>query len=155
MAFRFQISSLVPRGLVVESVIVDAPELKLAHANAPGLVAVAGELGEARVGMDELLKASLRLRPDRLMVGEIRGAEAFTFLRALNTGHPGSLTTVRADSPEGAIEQIAFMTLLAGSTLTRTDIIDYAKSVIDVVIQLSRIDGRRAVTDVRCLLDLR
>jgi type IV secretion system protein VirB11 len=136
-------------------VIEDAPELKLAHANALGLVAVAGELGEARVGMDELLKASLRLRPDRLMVGEIRGAEAFTFLRALNTGHPGSLTTVHADSPEGAIEQIAFMTLLAGSTLTHTDIIDYARSVIDVVIQLSRIDGRRVVTDVRCLRDLR
>ena len=132
-------------------VIEDAPELKLAHANALGLVAVAGELGEARVGMDELLRSSLRLRPDRLMVGEIRGAEAFTFLRALNTGHPGSLTTVHADSPEGAIEQIAFMTLLAGSTLTRTDIIDYARSVIDVVIQLSRVDGRRAVTDVRFL----
>jgi len=136
-------------------VIEDAPELKLAHANALGLVAVAGELGESRVGMDELLKASLRLRPDRLMVGEIRGAEAFTFLRALNTGHPGSLTTVHADSPEGAIEQIAFMTLLAGSTLTRTDIIDYARSVIDIVIQLSRIDGRRVITDVRLLRELK
>lgn len=135
-------------------VIEDAPELKLAHANALGLVAVAGELGEARVGMDELLKASLRLRPDRLMVGEIRGAEAFTFLRALNTGHPGSLTTVHADSPEGAIEQIAFMTLLAGSTLTRSDIVDYARSVIDIVIQLSRIDGRRVVTDVRFLREV-
>ena len=136
-------------------VIEDAPELKLAHANALGLVAVAGELGEARVGMDELLRASLRLRPDRLMVGEIRGAEAFTFLRALNTGHPGSITTVHADSPEGAIEQIAFMTLLAGSTLTRTDIIDYARSVIDIVIQLSRIEGRRVVTDVRFLRALK
>jgi type IV secretion system protein VirB11 len=132
-------------------VIEDAPELKLAHANAVGLVAVAGDLGETRVDMDELLRASLRLRPDRLMVGEIRGAEAFTFLRALNTGHPGSLTTVHADSPEGAIEQIAFMTLLAGSTLTRSDIMDYARSVIDIVIQLSRIDGRRSVSSVQFL----
>lgn len=130
-------------------VIEDAPELKLAHANAVGLVAVAGELGEARVSVGELLRASLRLRPDRLMVGEIRGAEAFTFLRALNTGHPGSLTTVHADSPDGALEQIAFMTLLADSTLTRTDIMNYARSVIDIVIQLSRVDGRRSVSAVQ------
>ena len=90
-------------------------------------MAVGSELGEARVGIDELLRASLRMRPDRLMVGEIRGPEAFTFLRAVNTGHPGSLTTVHADSPEGALEQIAFMTLQAGLTLTRADVIDYAQ----------------------------
>jgi type IV secretion system protein VirB11 len=130
-------------------VIEDAPELKLAHANAVGLVAVPGELGESRVDMDALLRASLRLRPDRLMVGEIRGAEAFTFLRALNTGHPGSLTTVHANSPEGAIEQIALLTLLAGSTLTRADVLDYARSVIDIVIQLSRVDGRRSISAIR------
>ena len=65
------------------------------------------------------------------------------------------LSALRPHADSYAIEQIAFMTLLAGSTLTRTDIIDYAKSVIDVVIQLSRIDSRRAVTDVRCLRDLR
>jgi type IV secretion system protein VirB11 len=130
-------------------VIEDAPELKLAHANAVGLVAVPGELGESRVDMDALLRASLRLRPDRLMVGEIRGAEAFTFLRALNTGHPGSLTTVHANSPEGAIEQIAMLTLLAGSTLTRADVLDYARSVIDIVIQLSRVDGRRSISAIR------
>lgn len=129
-------------------VIEDTPELNLGHANAIGLVAVAGDLGESRVGIDELLRASLRLRPDRLMVGEIRGAEAFTFLRALNTGHPGSLTTVHADSPQGALEQIVFMTLLAGSTLTRADILDYARSVIDIVIQLSRTEGRRSVSAV-------
>lgn len=130
-------------------VIEDAPELNLCHANAVGLVAVPGHLGESRVDMDELLRASLRLRPDRLMVGEIRGAEAFTFLRALNTGHPGSLTTIHANSPEGAIEQIAMLTLLAGSTLTRADILDYARSVIDIVIQLSRVEGRRSVSAIR------
>ncbi len=129
-------------------VIEDTPEVKLQHANAVGLVAVGSELGETRVGIDELLRASLRMRPDRLMVGEIRGPEAFTFLRAVNTGHPGSLTTVHADSPQGAMEQIAFMTLQAGLTLTRADIIDYAKSVIDIVVQLSRVQGRRAVSSV-------
>jgi type IV secretion system protein VirB11 len=129
-------------------VIEDTPEVKLRHPNAVGLVAVGSELGETRVGIDELLRASLRMRPDRLMVGEIRGPEAFTFLRAVNTGHPGSLTTVHADSPQGALEQIAFMTLQAGLTLTRADVIDYAKSVIDIVVQLSRVQGRRAVSSV-------
>jgi type IV secretion system protein VirB11 len=129
-------------------VIEDTPEVKLRHPNALGLVAVGSELGETRVGIDELLRASLRMRPDRLMVGEIRGPEAFTFLRAVNTGHPGSLTTVHADSPQGALEQIAFMTLQAGLTLTRADVIDYAKSVIDIVVQLARIQGRRTVSSV-------
>lgn len=129
-------------------VIEDTPEVKLAHPNAVGLVAVGSELGEARVGIDELLRASLRMRPDRLMVGEIRGPEAFTYLRAVNTGHPGSLTTVHADSPEGALEQIAFMTLQAGLTLTRADVIDYAKSVIDIVVQLGRVAGKRGISSV-------
>jgi type IV secretion system protein VirB11 len=129
-------------------VIEDTPEVVLAHPNALGLVAVGSELGEARVGIDELLRASLRMRPDRLMVGEIRGSEAFTFLRAVNTGHPGSMTTVHADSPQGALEQIAFMTLQAGLTLTRSDVIAYATSVIDVIVQLSRIQGRRVVSSV-------
>jgi len=130
-------------------VIEDTPEVVLSHPNALGLVAVGSELGEARVGADELLRASLRMRPDRLMVGELRGAEAFTFLRAVNTGHPGSLTTVHADTPEGALEQIAFMTLQAGLTLTRADVIAYAQSVIDIIVQLSRIGGRRQISSVR------
>jgi type IV secretion system protein VirB11 len=129
-------------------VIEDTPEVRLWHPNAVGLVAVKSELGEAQVGVDELLRASLRMRPDRLLVGEIRGPEAFTFLRAVNTGHPGSLTTVHADSTDGALEQIAFMTLQAGLTLTRSDVMDYARSVIDVIVQLSRVNGRRAVSSV-------
>lgn len=129
-------------------VIEDTPEVRLWHPNAVGLVAVKSELGESQVSVGDLLAASLRMRPDRLLVGEIRGAEAFTFLRALNTGHPGSLTTVHADSPEGALEQIAFMTLQAGLSLTRADIIAYARSVIDVIVQLSRVSGRRMVTAI-------
>lgn len=129
-------------------VIEDTPEVQMGRANALGLVAVKSALGESRIGIDELLQASLRMRPDRLLVGEIRGPEAFTFLRAVNTGHPGSITTVHADSPRGALEQIAFMTLQAGLTLTRSDIIDYAKGVIDVIVQLARVNGKRVVTDV-------
>jgi type IV secretion system protein VirB11 len=129
-------------------VIEDTPEVQLGRANAVGLVAVKGELGEARIGVDELLQAALRMRPDRLLVGEIRGPEAFTFLRAVNTGHPGSITTVHADSPRGALDQIAFMTLQAGLTLTRADVIDYARSVVDIIVQIARVNGRRVVTDL-------
>ncbi len=128
--------------------IEDAPEVQLPHPNAVGLVAVKGELGEARVGVNELLQASLRLRPDRLLVGEVRGAEAFTFLRAINTGHPGSITTVHADSPRGALEQIAFMALQAGTSLGRAEIIAYAREVIDVIVQLERIGGARSVAAI-------
>jgi type IV secretion system protein VirB11 len=129
-------------------VIEDTPEVRLTSNNCVGLVAVKSELGEAQVGVDELLRASLRMRPDRLLVGEIRGPEAFTFLRAVNTGHPGSLTTVHADSPDAALDQIAFMTLQAGLTLGRAEIIDYARQVIDVVVQLTRASGRRGIASV-------
>jgi type IV secretion system protein VirB11 len=129
-------------------VIEDTPEIHIAQPNSVGLVAVRGELGEARVDTEALLKAALRMRPDRLMVGEIRGAEAFSFLRAINTGHPGSMTTVHADSPRGAFDQIAFMALQAGTNLTRGDVIDYARSVIDVVVQLTRAGGRRAIAGI-------
>lgn len=132
-------------------VIEDTPEVKLGRANAVGLVAVKSELGEARVTVDELLQASLRMRPDRLLVGELRGAEAFTFLRAINTGHPGSITTVHADSTAGALDQLGFMTLQAGLTLTRKDVVDYARSVVDIVVQVARAGGRRVVTDVSLL----
>lgn len=129
-------------------VIEDTPEIHLSQPNSVGLVAVRSELGEARVNVEELLKAALRMRPDRLLVGEIRGAEAFSFLRAINTGHPGSMTTVHADSPRGAFDQIAFMALQAGTNLTRSDIVDYARSVIDIVVQLTRAGGSRAIEGI-------
>ncbi|MEZ5960019.1 MAG: P-type DNA transfer ATPase VirB11 [Hyphomonadaceae bacterium] len=129
-------------------VIEDTPEIYVSQPNAVGLVAVRGELGETRVSAEDLLKAALRMRPDRLLVGEVRGAEAFAFLRAINTGHPGSMTTIHADSPRGAFEQIAFMAMQAGTNLTRADVIDYARSIIDVVVQLTRADGARAISGI-------
>ena len=129
-------------------VIEDAPEIRLDHPNAVGLIAVRGELGEARVGADDLLQASLRLRPDRILLGELRGAEAFAFLRAVNTGHPGSLTTVHADSPDGAFDQITMLALLSGVDMGWAAIQAYARRVVDVVVQLRRVDGRRVVSEV-------
>ena len=74
---------------------------------------------------NDLLAASLRMRPDRIILGELRGPEAFAFLRAINTGHPGSMTTVHADSAERAIEQIVLLALQAGTQLSREDIRHY------------------------------
>jgi type IV secretion system protein VirB11 len=129
-------------------VIEDTPEIRLDHPNAIGLIAVRGETGEARVGTEDLLQASLRMRPDRILLGELRGAEAFAFLRAVNTGHPGSITTVHADSPQGAIDQITMLALLSGVDMDWAAIQSYARRVIDVVVQLKRTDGRRAISDI-------
>jgi len=128
--------------------IEDTPELVLRQENAIGLVAARGSLGEANVTTDDLLVASLRLRPDRIILGELRGGEAFTFLRAINTGHPGSLSTIHADSPAGAIEQLVLLVLQASSGLRREDILAYAKTVIDVVVQLTRTNGQRRVGQI-------
>jgi type IV secretion system protein VirB11 len=128
--------------------IEDTPELRLRHPNAVGLLAVKGQLGEARVTADDLLQASLRMRPDRIVLGELRGNEAYTFLRAVNTGHPGSMTTIHADSPAGAIEQLALIILQAGTRLSRDDIVRYVSEVVDVFVQLARTGGRRHVSEV-------
>lgn len=129
-------------------VIEDAPEVRLDHANSVGLVAVRGDLGEAKVDADTLLAAALRLRPDRILLGELRGREAFAFLRAVNSGHPGSLTTIHADSPAGALDQIALLALTSGVDLGWDKVQTYVSRVIDVVVQLDRIDGVRRVSEV-------
>ena len=126
--------------------IEDTPELSVGHENHVGLVAVRGELGEARVTANDLVTASLRLRPDRIILGELRGAEAFAFLRAINSGHPGSMTTIHADAPESAIEQLVLLVLEAGTALNRSDIRHYVASTIDVFVQLGR-DGNGRFVD--------
>jgi type IV secretion system protein VirB11 len=128
--------------------IEDTPELYVRHENAVGLLAARGVLGEAQVNANDLLAASLRMRPDRIILGELRGEEAFAFLRAINTGHPGSMTTVHADSPERAIEQIVLLTLQAGTQLSRDDVRHYIKSTVDIFVQLTRVAGRRRVAEV-------
>jgi type IV secretion system protein VirB11 len=132
--------------------IEDTRELRLSHLNQVCLIASKGDQGDARVTVQDLLEASLRLRPDRILLGELRGAEAYAFLRAINTGHPGSLSTLHADSPARAFEQLALMVLQAGLGLGRAEILAYVRSVIDVVVQVSRTaDGRRMVTKVELL----
>jgi type IV secretion system protein VirB11 len=128
--------------------IEDAPEIQITHSNAVGLVAVRGEQGEAKVTTEDLMQASLRLRPDRIILGELRGREAASFLRAVNSGHPGSITTLHADSPRGAVDQLTLMVLQAGLNLGRLEIADYVRGIIDVFVQLTRRDGKRMVSRI-------
>lgn len=129
--------------------IEDTPEIQLHHENAVGLIAVRGKLGEASVTPADLVEAALRLRPDRIIMGEVRGAEAISWLRAVGTGHPGSITTVHANSPEGAIEQLAMMSMMAGTEFRRPELLDYVRATVDVFVQLGQENGKRVVTDVR------
>ncbi|QDC36370.1 P-type DNA transfer ATPase VirB11 [Sphingobium fuliginis] len=131
--------------------IEDTPEIQLSHDNAVGLLAARSALGEASVTANDLVSASLRMRPDRIILGELRGSEAFAFLRAINTGHPGSMSTIHADTPEGAIEQLALLILEGGSPLRRSDITTYAKSTIGVVVQLERVGAGRRVAAISML----
>lgn len=128
--------------------VEDTAELRLPGQNGLGLIAVKGELGEAKVSANELLQSALRLRPDRIVLGELRGIEAISFLRAINTGHPGSFSTVHANHPRGALEQIALMAMQAGIGLNRQETMDYAASVIDIVVQLDRIAGQRGIAGI-------
>ena len=128
--------------------IEDTRELKPIQENYLPLEASKGDQGQSRVTVDTLLQASLRLRPDRIFLGEIRGAEAYSFLRAVNTGHPGSITTVHADSAAGAFEQLALMVMQAGLGLRRDEIIAYVKSVLPIVIQQKRVGGWRGTSEI-------
>jgi type IV secretion system protein VirB11 len=128
----------------------DTRELFPPHRNSVHLLASRGDQGTAQVTIQSLLEASLRMRPDRLFVGEVRGSEAFAFLRAINTGHPGSMSTVHADTPMGAYEQLAMMMMQAGmsSGYSKQDLMSYIRMVIPIVIQLRRDGGRRGVSEI-------
>jgi len=117
----------------------DAREIMIPHIpNKVHLIASKGGQGRAQVNMQDLVEASLRLRPDRLMLGELRGKEAFSFMRAVNTGHPGSISTLHADTPELAFEQLILMIMQAGLGISREQIKSYVENVINVIIQLKR-----------------
>ena len=118
--------------------IEDTRELQPPQPNWLALLASKGGQGLAQVTIQDLLESSLRLRPDRLFLGELRGAEAATFLQAVNTGHPGSLTTLHADSAYGAFERLALMVLQSDLKLTKSEIMEYVRSVVPMVVQLRR-----------------
>jgi len=130
--------------------VEDAREINITHLpNRVHLVASRGSQGRAQVTAQDLIEACLRMRPDRIVVGELRGKEAFSYLRAINTGHPGSITTLHADSPKLAIEQLILMIMQANLGLKREEIKEYVEQIVNVIIQLKRgAKGKRYVSEV-------
>ncbi|AHX04600.1 P-type DNA transfer ATPase VirB11 [Ehrlichia japonica] len=130
--------------------VEDAREIVLSHhRNRVHLIASKGGQGRAKVSTQDLIEACLRLRPDRIIVGELRGSEAFSFLRAINTGHPGSISTLHADTPMMALEQLKLMVMQAGLGIPPDQIINYITNIVDIVIQLKRgSEGTRYVSEI-------
>jgi pilus assembly protein CpaF len=130
--------------------IEDPAELKLQQEHVLGLeVRPANIEGKNEVTQRDLVRNALRMRPDRIIVGEVRGSEAFDMMQAMNTGHEGSLTTIHANSPRDALARLENMVLLAGYELPITAIREQIASAIHLVIQISRMsDGSRKVTSV-------
>lgn len=128
----------------------DAREIDIAHIpNRVHLVASRGGQGRAQVTTQDLIESCLRLRPDRIIVGELRGKEAFSYLRAVNTGHPGSISTLHADAPMLAIEQLILMVMQASLGITREQIKEYIENIVQVIIQLKRGEkGKRFVSEI-------
>ena len=130
--------------------IEDAAELRLGHANLVSLeVRQANSEGQGSVSMRDLLRNALRMRPDRIVVGECRGGEALDMLQAMNTGHEGSLTTLHANSPRDALARLEVMVLMAGFDLPLLAIREQIASAVDVIVQQQRCaDGHRRIVSI-------
>lgn len=128
--------------------IEDTREIILDQNNKIHLLATKGNTGTATITFSDLVEASLRLRPDRLMAAELRGAEAFSFLNAVNTGHPGSITTIHANSASDTFTRLMTMFAQANTGLDYKSTNVYIRSVVDVVIFVSRNDGSRGPREV-------
>ena len=129
--------------------VEDAAELRIDRPHVARLEARGASLeGTGEVGIRELVRNALRMRPDRLIVGEVRGGEALDMLQAMTTGHDGSLTTVHAKSPDDALRRIELLALMAGLELPYAAVREQVASAFDVVVQVARRSGgeRRLVS---------
>lgn len=130
--------------------VEDMAELTL---DRPHVVALEGRLpnleGKGEVTIRTLVRNALRMRPDRIIVGEVRGEEAFDVLQAMNTGHPGSLTTLHANSPEDAMARLEQMVVMVGTRMPLEFIREHVAHAIHLVVQLQRLpDGSRRVVNI-------
>ncbi|RVC14438.1 ATPase, T2SS/T4P/T4SS family, partial [Mesorhizobium sp. M7A.F.Ca.CA.002.15.2.1] len=130
--------------------IEDAAELQLQQPHVGRLETRPPNVeGRGEVRQRELLKNALRMRPDRIIVGEVRGEEAFDMLQAMNTGHEGSMTTIHANTPRDAISRLEQMVGMAGMPMTHDSIRAQIASAIDIIVQTQRLsDGGRRVTSI-------
>ena len=130
--------------------IEDAAELRLVQDHVVRLESRAANIeGKGQVSIMDLVKNSLRMRPERIVVGEIRGGEALSMLQAMNTGHDGSLSTGHANSPRDMLARLETMCLMAGVDLPARAIKEQIASALDVIVQISRLkDGSRKITHI-------
>ena len=130
--------------------IEDARELVVPHRNAVHLLYAKDGQGLSRVGPKELLESALRMRPNRILLQELRDGTAFYYLRNVNSGHPGSITTIHADSAALAFEQLTLLVKESegGRDLARDDIRSLLHLLVDVVVQMRRQGGRFRITEV-------
>jgi pilus assembly protein CpaF len=130
--------------------IEDAAELQLKQRHTLRLESRPKNIeGEGEVTIRDLVRNALRMRPDRIIVGEVRGAEALDILQAMNTGHEGSLSTIHANSPRDAMSRLETMVLMAGYDLPLRAIRHNISSALDLIVQIERLDdGTRHVTAI-------
>lgn len=130
--------------------IEDSAELKLDRPNVVGMEARPPNVeGTGEITIRQLVRNALRMRPDRIIVGEVRGSEAFDMLQAMNTGHEGSLTTVHANSPLDALKRVEGMVIMAGMDLPSKVIREYIVGALDLIIQGTRLpDGQRKLVSI-------
>ncbi|MBQ7631124.1 MAG: CpaF family protein, partial [Selenomonadaceae bacterium] len=143
------LSSFIPEGDRIVT-IEDAAELKLQQTHVVRLEARPANLeGKGAITIRDLVKNSLRMRPDRIIVGEVRAGEALDMLQAMNTGHDGSLTTAHANTPRDVLSRLETMVLMAGMELPVRAVRTQVSSAIDLILQQSRIrDGSRKITHI-------
>lgn len=130
--------------------IEDAAELRLKQKHVISLeTRLMNYEGEGEVTIRDLVRNSLRMRPDRIIVGEVRGKEAFDMMQAMNTGHEGSITTLHANSPVDALNRLETMILMNEMSIPVGAVRGYIENAIDIVIQIDRLtDGRRKITSI-------
>lgn len=143
------LSNFIPRGERIITV-EDAAELKLNHEHLISLESRPANIeGKGAVPIRDLVRNTLRMRPDRIVVGECRGPEALDMLQAMNTGHEGSLTTLHANTPRDAIARLETLILMAGMDLPLPAIRDQISSAVDIIVQQTRFScGSRKVTSI-------
>jgi pilus assembly protein CpaF len=130
--------------------IEDAAELQLAQENLVRLETRPPNIeGQGAVRQRQLLINCLRMRPDRIILGEVRGEEAFDMLQAMNTGHEGSMATIHANTPRDALTRLESMVAMSGLTLTERTVRQQIASALNIVVQISRLsDGTRKVMSI-------
>lgn len=149
------LSSMISEGERIIT-IEDAAELQLQQSHVVRLeTRLANMEGKGRISQRELLCNALRMRPDRIIVGEVRGEEAIDMLQAMNTGHEGSMTTVHANSPRDALSRIETMVLMGSSNLTHLAITRQMASAFHLIVQIKRYqDGTRKISSMSEVLGL-